>query len=92
MSMVETMSANREWLVDLADDLATDHADMMAALIQIREQKGLTQAEVGRRMGVSQATVSELEDDDANPTLQRIRRYAQAVRARISTRVVDAEG
>ncbi|VXB36195.1 hypothetical protein PSCLAVI8L_130563 [Pseudoclavibacter sp. 8L] len=58
-------------------------ADKLADVIDERK------AEVGARMGVSQATVSGFEHYDANPTLSTIRRYAMAVGARLEIKVND---
>ncbi len=37
-----------------------------------RRQTGLTQADLARRLGVSQAAVAKLERPEANPTLQTL--------------------
>jgi len=73
-------------LVALAESLADDHADMMAALVAIRRE-GLTQVEVAERMGITQPTVAALERYDANPTISTVRRYALAVGAMIRTTI-----
>lgn len=72
-----------------ADSLIEDHAALLTRLIALRKEHGLSQAEVARRMGVSQPTVAGFERYDANPTLSTLRRYALAVGARLETHVVD---
>jgi transcriptional regulator with XRE-family HTH domain len=72
-----------------AEDLVRNHQHLMEGLVALRKEHRLTQAEVAERMGVSQPTVAIFERYDANPTLSTIRRYANAVEARIIERVVD---
>ena len=55
--------------------------------MQVRRERGFTQAQVAESMGVKQPTVADFEAHDSNPTLSRIRRYAHAVGALISHRV-----
>ena len=48
---------------------------MHAAALVIREARaasGLTQAELGRRLGISQAAVAQLEQPGSNPTVARL--------------------
>lgn len=48
-----------------------------------REEAGLTQAELGERLGVSQQAVAQSERWDANPTVALMRRWAAACEARL---------
>lgn len=66
-----------------ADALVKNDSELLDALIQMRIDKGLSQAEVGRRMGVSQPTVAAFESQ-RDPKLSTIRRYAHAVEALVS--------
>ena len=70
-----------------ADLLAENDQQLMDALVQVRIERGFTQAQVAKIMGVKQPTVADFEAHDSNPTLARIRRYAHAVGALISHRV-----
>lgn len=70
-----------------ADLLAENDQQLLDALVQVRQERGLTQAQVAESMGVKQPTVADFEAHDSNPTLSRIRRYAHAVGALISHRV-----
>ena len=57
-------------------------------LVTLREQKGLTQAAVGKAMGVSQSCVAKMEskrDDDL--TVGWLRRYASAVGSQVQIKV-----
>lgn len=60
---------------------------LLVELTARRRAQGLTQAEVGRRMGVRQPFVSELEAS-SDPYLSTLQRYARAVDARINLTVV----
>jgi transcriptional regulator with XRE-family HTH domain len=46
--------------------------DPYALLREARREAGLTQAELGRRLGVSQAAVAKLERPGANPTVDTL--------------------
>lgn len=74
-----------------ADALVTNDSMLLDQLIQMRIDKGLSQTEVGRRMGVSQPTVASFEAQ-RDPKLSTIRRYAHAVEALVSHTVESDEG
>jgi transcriptional regulator with XRE-family HTH domain len=60
----------------------TDRARLITALVDLRIKQGLTQAEVARRMGVKQSTVSLFEQrgqEGHDSTLRIIARYAHAI-------------
>lgn len=58
--------------------------DLVAQLVAIRKTKGIKQATVARRMGVTSARVSHFERGRHEaPTLSTLVRYAGAVGARI---------
>ncbi|MBW3661070.1 MAG: helix-turn-helix domain-containing protein [Gemmatimonadetes bacterium] len=50
----------------------------------VREDAGLTQAELGERLGVTQQAVAQAERWDANPTVALMRRWAVACGARLA--------
>jgi DNA-binding XRE family transcriptional regulator len=63
----------------------------LAELKQVREQAGLSLADVSRRCGVDKAALSRLENGhNPNPTLDTLWRYAAAVgrRLRLDTDVI----
>lgn len=72
----------------LATDLARSDRRFIDRLVAVRRDKGLTQAEVSARMGVSQGAVSQFESGHRDPKLSTIRRYALAVGVPIEHRVV----
>lgn len=50
---------------------------------ETRKASGLTQAELGRRLGVSQAAVAQLEQPGANPTVARLDEVLRAAGRRL---------
>ena len=54
---------------------------LIQCLISLRRRMGLTQAQVARRMGVGQSTVSGFETEGSDPRLSTVQRYARAVEA-----------
>lgn len=72
-----------------ASRLVDDRDALMASLIGLRREHGLTQQDMADRMGVSQPTVAAFEHYDANPTLATLQRYAMAVGAVLHTQVID---
>jgi transcriptional regulator with XRE-family HTH domain len=76
---------------NVAAELVRGHENLLAQLIAMRQAKGITQATVAARMGVTQPTIAAFEAHDSNPTLATLRRYALAVRASITYIVEDAD-
>jgi len=75
----------------LATALAEADDELLEALVQMRKDKGLTQAEVAKRMKRDRAAVSNFERLSADPHLSTIRRYAAAIGASVTHDVRDAE-
>lgn len=59
--------------------------ELIARLVHLRVESGLTQKEVAQRMGVKQPMVSGFENGGADPRLSTLQRYARAVCARLVT-------
>jgi predicted transcriptional regulator len=72
-----------------AQILVESDQDLLERLIALRVKHHIPQAEVARRMGVTQPTVSNFERYDSNPRLSTIRRYALAVDALVHHEVID---
>ena len=70
-----------------AMQMASGDYALLEALIDKREEMGLTQADLASKIGVSQQAVSKFERMDADPRLSTIRRYALAVGLKISHEV-----
>jgi DNA-binding XRE family transcriptional regulator len=65
------------------EDSGARHA-ILDALVGRRRRYGLTQTEVGRRMGnVRQSTISEFESEPSDPRLSTVQRYARSVGLRL---------
>lgn len=74
------MTASVESIHKFRDE--TDRARMLATLVYLRDSQKITQADVARRMGVSQSSVSELEhgwQEGRDSSLSTIQRYARAI-------------
>jgi len=52
-----------------------------------REDAGLTQADLARRLGCSQQAVAQAERWEGNPTVELMRRWAAACGSRLSLRL-----
>jgi transcriptional regulator with XRE-family HTH domain len=52
-----------------------------------RQKSGLTQADLARRLGVSQAAVARLERPDANPTVQTLDDALRATGRRLTLHI-----
>ncbi len=67
---------------DTAYSALDDEFSTLAALLQARKDAGLTQADVAKRMGVSQPVLARIESSLGNqkhsPTLTTLRAYAAA--------------
>lgn len=78
----------------LGIDLAGSEYELVRQLVAFRRQRGYTQAEVAKRMGVSRTTVSQFENLNGGPTknhtLLTVKRYAEAVNAYVDHIAVDA--
>jgi transcriptional regulator with XRE-family HTH domain len=53
-------------------------------LKKLRESKGLTQAELAERAGISREYLARLELGQHDPHLSRLRKLAQALRVKVS--------
>ena len=70
--------------------VAADHT-LVRDLVAVRERSGMTQADVARIMGTSQASVSRFESGNSDAHLSTVRRYAKAVGALIRHEVVPVD-
>lgn len=65
--------------VDLAFHLAQEDHHLLAKLVAERERQGLTQEQLGERIGLTQATISAFEKLGNDPHMSTVRRYARAL-------------
>lgn len=73
----------------LREHLARNDDQLLEDLVAMRKAKRMTQEQVAARMNRSKTAVSNFERLGADPHLSTIRRYAAAVGAWVSTRVVS---
>jgi DNA-binding XRE family transcriptional regulator len=64
-------------------DALEEEFALAAALIEARKHANLTQEQLAERMQTSQASVARLEGIKGNPSLNTLRRYAEATGTRL---------
>lgn len=75
----------------LARELTESDLELIATIRAKRIERGLSQADLGKLLNVSQATVSEFESGMTEPKMQTVRRYAHALGLLIEHVVRDAD-
>jgi ribosome-binding protein aMBF1 (putative translation factor) len=64
-------------------------AEIASEIYTLREQAGLTQKQLAKRIGTTQSVISRLEDADyRGHSLEMLRRIAAALNCRIEIRIV----
>ena len=58
--------------------LQPEHA-VIQAIINARQQAGLTQKELSERTGIAQGDISKLENGNANPSIRTLQRLASGM-------------
>lgn len=95
--MTRLSDLHKEWMKDpeyRAEYEALEPAfELMRALIDARANSGLTQQEISERMGTTQSAVARLEGWSSNPSVNTLRKYAEATgtRLRISFEPIEAD-
>lgn len=74
----------------LASDMMDSQAHMLDRLVAERQKQGLSQADLGKKMGVTQSAVAKMESGARDPHLSTLRRYAAALDMRITFAVEEA--
>ena len=54
--------------------------DIMQAMIDARQETGLTQKELSEKTGITQGDISKLENGNANPSIKTLKRIAMQLR------------
>lgn len=68
------------------------HAQVALEIYRLRASRGLTQAELARKVGTTQSVIARLEDSDyEGHSLRMLRRIAEALDARLAVRLVPEE-
>jgi transcriptional regulator with XRE-family HTH domain len=77
----------KEWMKDpafvAAYDALEDEFAVAAALIKARRDADMTQEQVARAMGTTQAVVARLESGRTLPSTRTLERFAKATRTRL---------
>ncbi len=68
------------------DDLEAEYA-LIEQLIAYRLKHGMTQAQLAAKLGTKQSAISRFESGTENPTLEFLRKIADALGARISVTI-----
>lgn len=76
----------------LARRLAEADLRLLHELTLVRERRGITQAELGARLGISAASIDDFENGRSIPTTATVRRVAHALGLLIEHTVIDANG
>ncbi len=58
--------------------------DMAVQLMELRERRGMTQAELASATGINQSEISRIESGSANPTAKTLLRITEALDARVA--------
>ncbi|MBI4135894.1 helix-turn-helix transcriptional regulator [Candidatus Uhrbacteria bacterium] len=61
---------------------------LIQTIIEKRTQKGLTQAELARRMKTKQSAIARLESGNYNPTLEFLEKTAKALDAQLKVSII----
>lgn len=70
-------------------DALEDEFSLLNQMLSARKAAGLSQADVARKMGTKQAAVARIENTGKNsPSLNTLRRYAQAVGCSLEVRLI----
>ncbi len=68
------------------DALAPKYA-LIGAMLDARNKKGMTQAEIARRAGTTQSAIARFEAGRTNPTLEFASRLSRALGAKLEIRL-----
>ena len=64
------------------DELGPEYA-IIEAMLRKRMEKGLTQAQLARKIGTKQSAIARLESGTYNPSLSLLRKVARALDAKL---------
>mgnify|MGYP003393456163 CR=1 FL=1 len=84
--MKRDMFARRPGVKAEYDALAPKYA-LITAMLDARNKRGMTQAEIARRAGTTQSAIARFESGRANPTLEFATRLSSALGAKLEIRL-----
>ena len=80
--MIPAAGLHRKWSADAAYRAAYDALEeefaLVSSVIEARTRSKLTQAELAKRMGTTQAVVAHLESGRTRPSTRTLERFAKA--------------
>lgn len=62
--------------------------DIIRAMVEARNNEGLTQKELSQRTGITQADISRIENGTRNPSLEMLKRLANGLGMRLKVEFV----
>ena len=85
--LIPVQELAKEWFKDPEfrkeyDALEEEYA-LVEAFMKARDEAGLTQAQVAKRMGTTQAVIARLESGRVMPSTRTLKRYAEATGHRL---------
>ena len=60
------------------EELQAEH-DLIQAMIDARQESGITQKELAKRTGIAQGDISKLERGNVNPSIRTLQRLAKGM-------------
>ncbi len=78
-----------------AEDDTPDYdvfAEIAEGLIAARTEEGITQEELARRCGISQANISKFETGSSHPSIVTLKKIADGLGRRLSVSFLNSEG
>lgn len=63
---------------------------VLSAIIEARMKKGLTQATLAQKMGTTQSAISRLEKGNVSPTVDFLKKLADATGSRLDIRFLSS--
>jgi len=72
--------------------IVDEEYELITALVRAPEAANLTQAELARRIGTTQAAIARLEGGTESPSFATLRRNAAATRTRVKVTLILADG
>lgn len=82
------MVANDSAVIDFDYDI---YEEISSKLLNVRLRKGISQKELSILSGVTQANISKIESGQIHPSLETLKRLADALGIRIFVDFVDME-
>ena len=65
--------------------------DIIQAMIDARQETGLTQKELSVRSGIAQGDISKMENGNANPSIKTLQKLASAMGKTLKIEFVDPD-